>query len=161
MLRAALAIGPKVRTIRLLLDPNSKETSAWLEAAKTATPETRGLMVQGFFARIFSKAGYEVVVGSKLDIFARSRFRSLFIEVKSSLAGGRFGSQAAMTQLDGYQAACERNRAEIWLGVMGINRPMGLHHSFRAGMQERSIGLIDVRWVSKNESLLPHITSIP
>jgi hypothetical protein len=111
-LRASLATGPKVRTITLLLDPTREEVTPWLDSVKAATPEIRGLMVQRFFARIFIRAGYEVVVGRELDIFARSRLRSLFIEVKSSLAGGRFGSRAEISQLDGYLIASERRRAE-------------------------------------------------
>jgi hypothetical protein len=160
-LRAALAIGPKVRTIWLLFDPTSNEVMPWLESAKAASPEIRGLMVQRFFARVLTKAGYNIVVGRELDIFARCRLRSLFIEVKSSLAGGRFGSQADISQLDGYVIACQRNGAERWLGTMGITKPMNLHDTFRAAMRRRNIGLIDIRWVSAKETLLPHLPSIP
>jgi hypothetical protein len=156
-LRAALATGPKVRTIWLLFDPTSNEVIPWLESAKAASPEIRGLMVQRFFARILSKAGYDIIVGRELDIFARCQLRSLFIEVKSSLAGGRFGSQADISQLDGYLIACQRNGAERWLGTMGITKPMNLHDTFRAAMRHRNIGLIDIRWVSSNETLLPHM----
>jgi len=160
-LRTALMTGPEVRTIRLLLDPRSGEVAPWFESAKAATPEIRGLMVQRFFARMLCKAGYEVVVGSKLDIFAKGRLRSLFIEVKSSLAGGRFGSPAEITQLDGYLIASERKGAERWLGTMGINKPIGLRDAFRAEMRIRNIGLIDIRWVSPRETLLPHLQSVP
>jgi len=160
-LRTALAIGPKVRTIWLLFDPTSTEVTPWLESAKAASPEIRGLMVQRFFARILSKAGYDIVVGRELDIFARCRLRSLFVEVKSSLAGGRFGSQADLSQLDGYLIACQRNGAERWLGTMGIIKPTNLHDTFRAAMQRRNIGLIDIRWVSTKETLLPHLSSVP
>jgi len=160
-LRAALAIGPRVRTIMLLFDPTNNDVKSWLESAKTASPELRGLMVQRFFARILTKAGYDVVVGRELDIFARSRLRSLFIEVKSSLAGGLFGSQAEISQLDGYLVACQRNRAEIWLGTMGIIKPMNLHGTFRTAMRTRNVGLIDIRWVSTEETLLPHLSSVP
>jgi len=159
-LRAALAIGPKVRTIWLLFDPTSNEAIPWLESAKTASPEIRGLMVQSFFARILSNAGYNIVVGRELDIFARCRFRSLLIEVKSSLAGGRFGSQADLSQLDGYLVACQRSGAERWLGTMGIVKPINLRDTFRAAMRRRNIGLLDIRWVSTNETLLPHLSSV-
>jgi len=160
-LRAALAIGPEVRTIWLLFDPTSKEVVPWLESAKAASPEIRGLMVQRFFARILSKAGYDIVIGRELDIFARCRLRSLFIEVKSSLAGGKFGSRADLSQLDGYLTACQRNGAERWLGTMGIAKPMNLHDAFRAAMRRRNIGLIDIRWISTKETLLPHLSSVP
>jgi hypothetical protein len=160
-LRAALAIGPEVRTIVLLFDPTSAEVMPWLESARAASPEIRGLMVQRFFARTLNKAGYDIVVGRELDIFARGRLRSLFIEVKSSLAGGRFGSQADITQLDGYLIACQRNGAERWLGTMGIIKPMNLYDTFRTAMRVRNIGLIDIRWVSKKETLLPHLPSVP
>jgi len=160
-LRAALAIGPKVRTIWLLFDPTSNEVMPWLESAKAASPEIRGLMVQRFFARILTKAGYDIVVGRELDIFARCRLRSLFVEVKSSLAGGRFGSQADISQLDGYLIACQRNGAERWLGTMGIIKPMNLRDAFRAAMRRSNIGLIDIRWVSAKETLLPHLASVP
>lgn len=160
-LRAALAIGPKVRTIWLLFDPTSNEIVPWLQSAKAASPEIRGLMVQRFFARILSRAGYDIVVGRELDIFARCRFRSLFIEVKSSLAGGKFGSQADVSQLDSYLIACQRNGAERWLGTMGIKKPMNLHDAFRTAMRARNIGLIDIRWVSTRETLIPHLSSVP
>ena len=160
-LRAALAIGPEVRAIKLVLDPENEAVAPWLESARAAAPEIRGLMVQSFFARIFRIAGYNVVVGKEWDIFARGRLRSLFVEVKSSLAGGRFGSQAEITQLDGYLIASERRRAERWLGIMGINKPMGLHDAFRAELRLRNIGLIDIRWVSPGETLLPHLQSVP
>ena len=160
-LRTALAIGPKVRTIWLLFDPTGAEVKPWLESAKAASPETRGLMVQRFFARILSKAGYDIVVGRELDIFARCQLRSLFIEVKSSLAGGKFGSRADISQLDGYLIACQRNGAERWLGTMGIIKPMNLRDAFRAAMRRSNIGLIDIRWVSAKETLLPHLASVP
>jgi hypothetical protein len=159
-LRAALAIGPNVRTIWLLFDPTSKELLPWLDSAKAACPEIRGLMVQRFFALILSKAGYHTVVGREFDIFARCRLRSLFVEVKSSLAGGKFGSQAEISQLDGYLVACQRHSAERWLGTMGIIRPMSLHDTFRATLRRRNIGHIDIRWVSTRETLLPHLALV-
>src|SRR5689334_7708593 len=127
----------------------------WLDSVRAAAPETRGMMVQRFFARIFSRAGYEIIVGKTLDIFARSPFRSLFVEVKSSLEGGRFGSTAEMSQLDGYLKASESRGAEIWLGTMGINKPMRLHGAFRAEMRMANIGLFHIRWVSPKDTLLP------
>ncbi len=158
-LKAALAIGPEVRTIRLLLDPGGETLAPWLESARAASPEVRGLMVQGFFAQILSRAGYRVIVGRELDIFARGRLRSLLLEVKSSLKGGRFGSKTAMTQLDGYLLACQRRRAERWLGTMGIDRPMELRGSFRNRMRRENIGHLDMRWVSPGDAL-PHFLSI-
>jgi len=159
-LRTALMTGPEVRTIRLVLDPKSREVAPWLDAVKAATPEIRGLMVQRFFARMLCKAGYNVTIGSKLDIFARGRLRSLLIEVKSSLAGGRFGSSAGVSQLDGYLIASERRKASRWLGTMGINKPIELREAFRTEMQIRRIGLIDISWVSPIETLLPHLQSV-
>jgi hypothetical protein len=160
-LRAKLATGPKVRMIGLVLDQTNGEVSPWLASVKVATPEIRGLMVQRFFARMLCKAGYEVIVGSKLDIFARGRLRSLFIEVKSSLAGGRFGSRAEITQLDNYLIASERRGAERWLGTMGINKPVRLRDTFRTELRMRNIGLIDIGWVSPKDTLLSHLESIP
>jgi len=159
-LRAALMTGPEIRTIRLILDPTRTEVVPWLDAVKAAIPEIRGLMVQRFFARMLCKAGYNVVVGSKLDIFARNRLRSLFMEVKSSLAGGRFGSSAEINQLDGYLIASERRRAERWLGTMGINKPIELRGTFRMQMRMRNIGLVDIRWASPNETLSTHLQSV-
>jgi len=118
-------------------------------------------MVQKFFARILSKAGYDIVIGRELDIFARCRLRSLFIEVKSSLAGGKFGSQADISQLDGYLIACQRHGAERWLGTMGMTKPMNLNDTFRVAMRRMNIGLIDIRWISEKETLLPHLSSVP
>ena len=158
-LRVALATGPEVRTVRLFLDPTSEEVMPWLDSVRVSAPETRGMMVQRFFARIFAKAGYAVVIGKKLDIFARSPHRSLFVEVKSSLEGGRFGSMAQMAQLDGYLTASESRGAEIWLGTMGINKPMRLHGAFRAEMRIANIGLFDIRWVSPKDTLVPHLVS--
>ena len=159
-LGAKLAVGPEVRTIILLLDPTKEEVRPWLDAVKIAAPEIRGLMVQRFFAQIFIRAGYDVVVGRELDIFARGRLRSLLIEVKSSLAGGRFGSRGELSQLDGYLIASERRRAERWLGTMGIKKPMLLRNTLRNQMRIRNIGLIDIRWLSQRETLLPHLSSI-
>ena len=82
-LRRALAAGPRTGVIRLLLNPASEELALWLDAARAASPEIRGLMAQAFFARIFSGAGYRVLVGNQIDIFAQSQLRSLLIEVKS------------------------------------------------------------------------------
>jgi hypothetical protein len=155
-----LANGNATRTIRLVIDPTNTEIAPWLNAVKSATPEIRGWMVQRFFARILVKAGYDVVIGSALDIFARNRLRSLFVEVKSSLGGGKFGSQAEITQLDSYLTACERNRAERWLGIMGINKPMNLRDTFRTEIRSRNIGLIDIRWIATRETLLPHLPSV-
>jgi hypothetical protein len=160
-LRATLATGPSVRTIRVLFNPTSAEITPWLESVKVVIPEIRGLMVQRFFARLFCKAGYEVVVGSKLDIFARNRLRSLFLEVKSSLSGGSFGSRAEIAQLDGYLIASERRGAERWLGIMGINKPVRLRAAFKTEMRRRNIGLIDIRWASSAETLLPYFESVP
>jgi hypothetical protein len=155
-LRDALSLGPEIRTIRLLLDPNGGDFGQWLQAARAATPEARGVMVQAFLARIFRLAGYDVVVGTELDIFAKNRLRSLFAEVKSSLDGVEFGSRAEIEQLQGYQGASERKRAEIWLAVMGLRNPMRLRIRFRSEMRTRNIGLIDARWVSPEETLLHH-----
>lgn len=148
-----LALGPKTRVIRLLLDPTSESLAPWLDAARAATPEVRGLMAQAFFARIFSMAGYSVVVGSQIDILARSRLRSLLVEVKSSLAGGKFGSKADVTQLDGYLEVSRRSGAERWLGTMGMNRPMELRASFRDKIRLGNIGHLDLRWVSPEGTL--------
>jgi hypothetical protein len=152
-LRTALAVGPEVRVIRLLLDPTSESLAPWLEAARAAPPEIRGLMVQAFFARTLSRAGYKVVVGNELDIFARSRLRSLLVEVKSSLKGGKFGSKAEMAQLDGYLVASQRRGAERWLGTMGIDRPMELRASFKHGMRLGNVGHFDLRWVSPRNTM--------
>lgn len=159
-LKAALAFVPGVRTIRLLLDPESKSLAPWLESVSTTTPEARGLMVQGLFAQVLSGAGYNVVVGRELDIFARGRIRSLLLEVKSSLKGGRFGSRPEMAQLDGYLIACRRRRAERWLGTMGIQRPIELRGPLRYKMRRENIGHLDLRWVSPKDAL-PHFLSVP
>ena len=159
-LNAALTAGPEVRTIRLLLDPESESLAPWLEAVTAATPEVRGLMVQGFFAQILGRAGYRVIVVSQFDILAQSRLRSLLFEVKSSLRGGRFGSKPEMTQLDGYLIACQRRRAERWLGTMGIERPMELRGPFRKKMRLENIGHLDLRWVSPKDAL-PQFFSVP
>jgi hypothetical protein len=158
-LRAALATGPELRTIRIQIDPTNEELAPWLESARAATPEVRGLMVQSFFARIFNKAGYEVVVGKELDIFAKSRLRSLLVEVKSSLSGRKLGSHLLL-QLDSYLVASERWRAERWLGTMGINRPVELRTPFRIAMRARKIGLIDISWISPSDTLLSHLSSV-
>lgn len=152
-LRVALATGPQVMIIELCLVPTLPELKHWLAAARAASPETRGMMVQGFFAMLLIRAGYAVIVGRRLDIFARGRLRSLLVEVKSSLAGGRFGSRAMLTQLDGYAIVGERRCAEIWLGTMGINRPIVLHNSFRVGMKSRNIGHINIKWILPDEKL--------
>jgi hypothetical protein len=153
-LEVALTVGPEIRTIRLLLDSTSESLAPWLESARTAAPEARGMMVQSFFARILTRAGYRVVVGRELDIFARGRLRSLFIEVKSSLKGGQFGSNKVMAQLDSYLIPSQRRAAERWLGTMGIVRPMELRLAFRSKMRIRNIGHLDLRWVSPQDSLL-------
>jgi Holliday junction resolvase len=159
-LRAALSSGPKIRTIRLLLDPTGDDFGQWLDSARRAIPEARGAMVQAFLARIFRLAGYDVVVGTKFDIFAKNRSRSLFAEVKSSLNGNKFGSQNEVEQLDRYLVASERRRAEIWLAIMGLSRPMQLRISFRSELRLRNIGVIDARWVSPDETLPHHFASV-
>jgi len=159
-LSVALANRPEVRTISLLLDPSIQEITPWLRTVRAATPEKRGMLVQRFFARLFVKAGYDVIVGREFDIFARGKLRSLFVEVKSSLRGGNFGSRTELIQLDAYLTVAERRRAERWLGVTGINKPMRLASAFRAGMLARNIGLLEIRWISSNETLLPHLLGI-
>lgn len=159
-LRAALAAGPKIRTVRILLDPTTEEVKPWLESARNATPETRGMMVQLFFAWIFREAGYDVVVGRKLDILARGKLRSVFVEVKSSLNGGMFGSKADITQLEDYLVASQRFRAMRWLGIMGINKPIRLRDAFRIDLQSKHIGLLDIRWISAEDTLTPHLLSV-
>ena len=159
-LRAALSTGPKTRTIIVLLDPKGKEIGLWLTAVRATTPELRGIMVQGFFGRVFRMAGYDVIVGKELDIFARNRQRSMLVEVKSSLNGAAFGSQAEIAQLEGYLAVGERKRASTWLAVMGLNKPVRLRDGFKSGLRIRNIGLIDVRWISPEDTLVPHLASI-
>ena len=156
-LRKALAEGPQARKIRVWLDPFSPELGPWLESAKAAAPEIRGMMVQGFFARMFTKAGFEVMVGRELDVSARGPFRTLLIEVKSSLAGGKFSSQDLLKQLDGYPRVSEGRGAEIWLGTMGIRRPISLSDVIRTEMHGRNIRLIEARWISPRDTLLPHL----
>ena len=148
-----------MRTIRFLLDPTSEEFMPWLKSAKAAIPETRGMMTQAFLAAVFIRAGFSVTVGRELDIYARGR-RALLVEVKSSL-GGKFGSRTELTQLDGYLTAGERKRAEVWLAVLGITKPMKLRDKFRTEIRKRNIALIDVLWVSPQETLLPHLPSVP
>jgi hypothetical protein len=147
---------PHVRTIRLFLDSTSSELGPWLEAVKTIAPEKRGMMVQGFFTRVFIEAGYDIKVGREFDILARGSNRSYLVEVKSSLEGGKFGSEAILTQLDGYSKSDEGRGADIWLGTMGIKRPILLGITFRTELYIRNIGHIDARWVSPKESLLLH-----
>ena len=156
----ALAVGPGVSTIRLLLDPTSEQFASWLEAAKAASREVRGQMVQGLFGRLFAKAGYEVELGQELDIFAKGRLRSLLVEVKSSLDGGSFGSQNGITQLEGYLTASERRRAQRWLGTMGINNPIELSPLMRAYMRVGNVGLVEVRWVAPEDTLPPYLSSV-
>jgi len=157
-LKAALATGPELRTIRIQINPSNEEFAPWLESARAAIPEIRGLMVQSFFARMLSQAGYEVTVGRELDIFAKGRLRSLLVEVKSSLSGRKLGSNGVLVQLDGYLVASERRRAERWLGTMGINRPMALRLPFKIAMRARRIGLIDISWMSPGDTLIPHLS---
>jgi Holliday junction resolvase len=159
-LRAALSSGPKIRTIRLLLDPNGSDLEQWLNSAREAIPEARGVMVQAFLARIFRLAGYDVVVGTKFDIFAKNRSRSLFAEVKSSLNGTKFGSQNEVEQLDRYLIVSERRRAEIWLAIMGLSKPMELRIRFKSELRVRNIGVIDARWVAPDETLPYHFASV-
>jgi hypothetical protein len=155
-LRAVLSTGTEVRTIRILLNPKGEDVRPWLDSARKAIPEIRGMMVQGLFARVFRMAGYDVIVGKTLDLFARNRLRSLFVEVKSSLDGIAFGSLPDIKQLEGYLVVSERNKAETWLAIMGLNRPIRLRDGFRAKMRARNIGLLDVRWISADETLTPH-----
>jgi hypothetical protein len=152
-LQSALAVGPEVRTIRLLLDPASEQFAPWLEAARAASREVRGQMVQALFGRLFTEAGYEVELGRELDIFARGRLRSVLVEVKSSLDGGSFGSQKGIAQLEGYLIVSHRRRAQRWLGTMGINNPIELSASMRAYMRDGNVGLVEVRWVSPENTL--------
>jgi hypothetical protein len=152
-LRSALSVGPEVRTIRLLLDPTSGQFAPWLEAAKAANREVRGQMVQALFGRLFTEAGYEVELGRELDIFAKSKLRSVLVEVKSSLDGGSFGSRKGISQLEGYLTMSRRRRAQRWLGTMGINNPIVLSASLRAYMRGGNVGLIEVRWVSPEDTL--------
>ena len=159
-LGVALAVSPEVRTNRLLLDPEGESLAPWLESARAATPEARGLMVQGFFAQIFIRAGYRVTVGTEEDVTARGRFRSILLEEKSTQKGGRFGSRPEMAQLDGYLTACQRRRAERWFGTMGIERPMELRGPFANKMRLENIGHLDLRWVSPKNAL-PRFSSIP
>ena len=159
-LKRALATGPETRTIRILIDPTNPQVAPWLDAARSTSPEIRGMMVQGFFARMFCRAGYDVVIGSTLDIFARSHLRSLFVEVKSALAGGKFGSRAGLRQLDGFLIASQRRRAERWLGTMGLNKPIELRDSFKTEMQAKNIGHIGIWWVPPEENLFSHVQSI-
>lgn len=144
----------------MLLDPKGTEIGSWLSAVRTSTPELRGIMVQGFFARIFRMAGYDVIVGKELDIFARNRQKSMLVEVKSKLNGAGFGSHVEIVQLEGYLVVSERRRAETWLAVMGLNKPVRLRDGFRSELRIRNIGLIDVRWISPEDTLLPHLSSI-
>jgi hypothetical protein len=159
-LRTALAVGPEVSTIRLLLDPTSGQFAPWLEAAKAASREVRGQMVQRLFGRLFAKAGYEVELGRELDIFARGRLRSLLVEVKSSLDGGSFGSQKGIAQLEGYLLASGRRRSQRWLGTMGINNPIELSAPLKAYMKAGNVGLVEVRWVAQQNLLPPYLWSV-
>jgi len=159
-LRVALSAGPEVRTIRMLLDPKGREIGLWLSSVRASTPELRGIMVQGFFARIFRMAGYDVIVGRELDIFAKNRQRSILVEVKSSLNGAGFGSHVEIAQLEGYLVVSERKRASTWLAVMGLNKPVRLRDGFRSELRIRNIGLIDVRWISPEDTLTPHLASV-
>ena len=159
-LRTALAIGPGVSTIRLLLDPTSEQFAPWLEAAKAASREIRGQMVQGLFGRLFAKAGYEVELGRELDIFARGRLRSLLVEVKSSLDGGSFGSQKGIAQLESYLIPSQRRKSQRWLGTMGINNPIELSALLRAYMRDGNVGLVEVRWVPPENTLPPYLWSV-
>ena len=152
-LGAALTVGPEIRTIRVLLDSTSESLAPWLESARAAAPAIRGIMVQSFFARIFSRAGFKVVVGREFDIFARGSLRTLLVEVKSSLKGGQFGGKNAMAQLDGYLIPSQRRSAERWLGTMGIERPMELRLAFRGKMRVKGIGHLDLRWISPQDTL--------
>jgi hypothetical protein len=158
-LRRALAVGPEIRTIRLLLNPASEQFAPWLEAARAATREIRGQMVQALFGRLFTEAGYEVELGRELDIFARGNLRSVLVEVKSSLDGRSFGSQKGIGQLEGYLAESRRRRAQRWLGTMGINNPIELSASLRAYMRDGNVGLIEVRWVAPENTLPSYLES--
>jgi hypothetical protein len=159
-LRTALAVGPEVTTIRLLLDSTSEQFAPWLEATRTASREIRGQMVQRFFGRLFTKAGYEVELGRELDVFASGRLRSVLVEVKSSLDGGSFGSHKGIAQLEGYLTASEKRRVQRWLGTMGINSPIELCAHLRAYMRSGNVGLIEVRWVAPENTLPPYLWSV-
>jgi hypothetical protein len=154
--KVVLTNEPHVKKIRLSLDPTSPELKPWLEAVKIKGPERRGGMVQAFFTRVFCEAGYDITVGKEFDILARGSHRSYLVEVKSSLEGGKFGSEAILTQLDGYSMVDEGRGADVWLGTMGIKRPILLSVTFRTELYIRNIGHIDARWVSPKESLLLH-----
>jgi hypothetical protein len=159
-LRIALASGPKIRTVRIILDPNDREMGPWLSSARACTPELRGIMVQGFFAHIFRMAGYDVIVGKELDVCAKNQQRSMLVEVKSSLNGAGFGSHVEIAQLEGYLVVSERRRAETWLAVMGLNKPVRLRDGFKSELRIRNIGLIDVRWISPEDTLMPYLSSV-
>ena len=117
-------------------------------------------MVQRLFGRLFTQAGYEVELGRELDIFARGQLRSVFVEVKSSLDGGIFGSHKGIAQLEGYLTVSRRRRAQRWLGTMGINNPIDLSARLRAYMRGGNVGLIEVRWVAPENTLPPYLWSV-
>ncbi|MDE1852572.1 MAG: RHS repeat protein [Thaumarchaeota archaeon] len=153
----SLAVGPEIKTVRLLLNPTSEEFATWLESARAATPEDRGDLVHGFFMKLFREANYNANREGAYDIFARGRLRSLFVEIKSKLEGGWFGSQKDIDQLEGYLVASQRRGASRWLGVMGINNPIELSAPLRAYMNAGNVGLIEVRWVAPGDTLLPYL----
>jgi hypothetical protein len=159
-LRTALTVGPEVTTIRLLLDPTSEQFAPWLEAARAASREIRGQMVQRLFGRLFTQAGYEVELGRELDVFAKGKLRSVLVEVKSSLDGGIFSSHKGIAQLESYLTASQRRRAQRWLGTMGINNPIDLSARLRAYMRGGNVGLIEVRWVAPENKLPPYLWSV-
>ncbi|HEY6282557.1 MAG TPA: hypothetical protein VIW22_01375 [Nitrososphaerales archaeon] len=131
-----------------------------MEAARAASREIRGQMVQRLFGRLFTQAGYEVELGRELDIFAKGQLRSVFVEVKSSLDGGIIGSHKGIAQLEGYLTVSQRRRAQRWLGIMGINNPITLSARLRAYMKGGNVGLIEVRWVAPENTLSPYLWSV-
>ena len=131
-----------------------------MEAARAASREIRGQMVQRLFGRLFTQAGYEVELGREFDIFARGQRRSVLVEVKSSLDGGIFGSDKGIAQLEGYLTVSRRRRAQRWLAVMGINNPIDLSARLRAYMRGGNVGLVEVRWVAPENTLPPYLWSV-
>ncbi len=117
-------------------------------------------MVQRLFGRLFTQAGYEVELGRELDVFAKGKLRSVFVEVKSSLDGGIFGSHKGIAQLEGYLTASVSRRAQRWLGTMGINSPIELSARLRAYMRGGNVGLVEVRWVAPGDMLTANMRSV-
>lgn len=99
-------------------------------------------------------------LGRELDVFAKGKLRSVFVEVKSSLDGGIFGSHKGIAQLEGYLTASVSRRAQRWLGTMGINSPIELSARLRAYMRGGNVGLVEVRWVAPENTLPPFLWSV-